>query len=159
MKGSALLLICMAMLTIPGSAHALPINTNFAIFVPNGPDPDDVEDVGVLSFKLDSDLGAAGCRYGYVWKGATPGALVAACFLDEEKTHDHASCMANIQIAFDTLITKPPRFACKAIDGFGQQREFLLLVALESADPAEIIGMVQWTAASTLVSTFVAKQS
>lgn len=157
MKGLALFLTCAAMLGVPAPVRALPVDTDFAITVVNGPDPSDGKDVGVLSFKLAEDLGRQGCRYGGGWSGVVPGTIGARCSLDETKTHGHASCVANILTAFETLITKPPRVACQGIDGFGQLRDLFLLVGTESADPPAITGLLQWTAAMPIVSAFDAQ--
>jgi hypothetical protein len=157
MKGCSLLLTCAAMLAIPGSARALPVDTNFAFTVVNGPDPHDAKDVGVISFKLDSDVGSMGCRYGGGWNGVVTGTIGARCSLDEMKTHGQASCVVNAQTAFQTLLVKPPRVRCQGIDGFGQLRDLFLLVGLESTEPAGFIGLLQWTAAAPIVSAFAAE--
>jgi hypothetical protein len=159
MKGSALLLTCAVMLGVPASARALPVDTDFAITVMNGPDPNDGKDVGTISFKLATDLGMMGCRYSGGWNGVAPGTIGARCSLDEMKTHGHASCVANIDEAFETLLVKQAGVDCQGIDGFGQLRALFLLVGAESTEPAAFIGLLQWTAAAPFVSAFAAQEA
>lgn len=158
MRRSSLLLTCAVLLTIPASARALPVDTPFTIVVSNGPDPNDAKAVGALSFKLIDDMGRV-CRYAGGWSGAAPNAIVTGCVLEEMKTHGHASCLLNSQDAFDTVILKGPRAGCTGFDVFGQHRDLFLLIGAESADPAGIIGILQWTAAMPIVSAFAAETS
>jgi len=147
------------MVGFPASARALPTGTVFDVVVTDGPDPSDGNNVGTLWFRLASDLGPAGCRYSAAWESLAHGSFVTPCTLDEMKTHGHASCTANSEGAFNTLVVKGSRAACSYLDPWGQQQDLFMLIGAESADPAGIRGVLQWSAAAPLVSAFDASPS
>ena len=156
MRCLPLILLCAGWLAIPGSARALPVDTKLDISILNGPDPQNAHRVGTIAFKYDSDLGDEGCRYSGAWDATFDNYIMARCALDEMKTRGHSSCAANSQVAFMSFLLKPAREACSGVDRFGQHQEIFLMMGIELDTPVGIIGLIQWTAATPILSAFVA---
>ncbi|MFT3768936.1 MAG: hypothetical protein QM820_26140 [Minicystis sp.] len=156
MRSLLLSLMCAASLAIPATVRALPVDTKLDMVILDGPDPLNVNNVGTIGFKLDSDLGDA-CRYAGAWDASFAGTIMARCSLDELKTHGHGSCFANSQVAFSSMLIKDPRASCSGVDRFGQQQDIFLLIGAEMGDLSAIVGIIQWTAALPILSAFEAQ--
>lgn len=155
MKRAWLLLISVAVLSWPRPAAALPGGTVFFVDITNGADPADSITGATFAFELDADTGA-GCRYYGVWDDATSAPFEAECYLTEEKTFGHASCVSNGGRSFDTMLTIDAPFPCSSFDRFGRAHRLFLLVGMERAAPVSVRGLIQWTAATPMLSAFEA---
>jgi hypothetical protein len=144
-------------LSIPGSAAALPTQSVYDVSSPDGPDLSDADELGILLFDLDADTGRS-CRYYLEWSdNVDTEALSVDCYVDEAKTHGASSCVANSQVAVPTILTNDRRFACTGFNTDGVVTPVFMLVAGESAGTGRLDGVIQFTAANTVLYSLSAE--
>jgi hypothetical protein len=142
--------------TSASSAWALPRDTMFEVVLTDGPDPADGTPVGKLYVQLADEVRGA-CRYYGDWDDAAGGAFEVGCWLNERKTHLHTSCFTNSRDAFATLVTMESRYPCWGFDRHARPQQLFMLAGAERADPVGLHGLIQWTAATPVISAFEAR--
>jgi hypothetical protein len=140
----------------PRVAWALPRDALFDVVLTDGPDPGDGTPVGALYFQLADEVRGA-CRYYGDWDDARGGAFEVGCWVSESKVRGHASCSANSQISFPTLVTMESQYPCWGFDRHARPQQLFMLAGAEHADPAGIYGLIQWSAAAPVISPFEAR--
>jgi len=138
-------------LSLPGRALALPTQLVYDILSPDGPDLGDANELGLLFFDLDADLGKA-CRYYMEWtNNLGDEALSVDCYLAEAKTHGASSCVANSGALVPTVITNDRSLPCTGFNTNGVISPVFLLLAGESHTTGKLDGIIQFTAANTVL--------
>ncbi len=157
MKALVLSALVAGVLSLSGPARALPTQSVFDVQILDGPDTSDGTDLGLLIFDLDADTGRA-CRYYMEWSSnLDDSALSLSCYVDEAKTHGHASCFANSDVAFPTLLTNVRGLPCAGFDGSGMMARVFLLSAVETDVAGHFEGVIQFTAASAALDAIDAE--
>ncbi|MFT3765291.1 MAG: hypothetical protein QM820_07220 [Minicystis sp.] len=124
--------------------------------IPDGPDFSNGTSVGTIYFELDAEERGS-CRYYGAWDDASSGTFETACYVAESKTRGHGSCSANSRTSFGTMVALDGRFPCWGFDTFARPTQLFMLAGIELPDPGGVIGMIQWTAATPMVSPFHAQ--
>jgi hypothetical protein len=154
MKALVLSAVVAACTAVPaGHAFGLPTQIAFNAFLADGPDLSDATDVGVLLFDLDADTGKT-CRYYMEWLNENDVPLSLDCFVEEAKTHGSASCVADASAAVDTVIARDPLFSCSGWASNGQVSPMFQFVLGESADTADLNGVVLFSPADPFLYGF-----
>lgn len=135
-------------------ANALPTQLVYDITMPNGPDPSNASEIGIMIFALDADVCGA-CRYFAEWNSNfDEHALSTNCYLNEAKVHGAASCLRNSTRSFPTLITVDPALGCSGFDGGGQPQSIFLIVAGENGPSGDFSGLIQYSPAAPFLMSF-----
>jgi hypothetical protein len=156
MKPLSLACLAVCALSVPGRALALPTQTPYNVMFPDGTDLSDADDVGVMLFDLDADTGRA-CRYSTEWVDDTDDpSLSISCYLDELKVQGAASCVVNSSVVVPTILRNDPELPCYAWNAATVSPVFLF-VAGESPVTGDVTGVLQYTAASAFLTSFLAE--
>jgi hypothetical protein len=151
-----ILSVCAAIACGLRTAWAMPSQTVLDVVIPDGPDPVNDTKVGTLYFELDAEM-ADRCRYYGAWDDGASNTFEAECYMSENKAFRHRTCAGNSRAWFQTMVTLDARLPCVGFDTFGQHQRLFVLTAIELTTPAGMLGIIQWSAATPLVSPFVAQ--
>lgn len=144
MKKLLVSLLGAAALAIPASAHALPTNVVYNVFIANG--PVDLP-AGQMIFDLDADLPAyRQCRYYVEWDNAAYLPISADGFVVEYKTHGSASCLLNAFYPVHSVVTADPHYPFYGFDRFAQYRAVSIFTVGEDGENAEMNGIIAYAA-------------
>jgi hypothetical protein len=138
-------------LSFPGPARALPTQLVYDILSPDGPDLSNANELGLLFFDLDADLGKS-CRYYMEWTdNLDREALSVDCYINEAKTHGATSCVANSGALVPTVLINDRSLPCTGFNTNGVISSVFLLIAGESYTTGKLDGIIQFTAANTVL--------
>jgi hypothetical protein len=156
MKRLGLSLIFCAASAAPFEARALPSEPSFTLSIMDGPDPADATKVAKIRFRVVEDVGPA-CRYAAGWQGLYDTAYSTSCSVDELKTHGHASCWKNGEIAFPTVIVKPSRSRCSGFDTMARTLDIAALVGVVLHEEPRVVGLLLFAGGGPFVYAFEAE--
>jgi len=138
-------------ISIVAPARALPTQSVYNVSSPDGPDASNASELGILIFDLDADTGRA-CRYYMEWSdNIDTSALSVDCYVEEAKTHGASSCVRNSTVAFSTVLTNDRKRGCTGFNTNGVTAPVFRLVVGESVGTGHLDGLIQFTAASTVL--------
>ncbi|APR87476.1 hypothetical protein A7982_12825 [Minicystis rosea] len=129
----------------------MPSQTVLDVIIPNGPDPVNEIKVGTLYFEVDAEMSDR-CRYYGVWDDGVSNTYEAECYIREDKAFRHRTCNGNSRAWFQTMVSLDARLPCLGFDRFGQNQRLFMMVAIELPTPAGLMGIIQWTPATPMVS-------
>lgn len=146
-------LSCLACSLLASGAEALPTGAAFDAFLESGPyDPAIL--VGKLRFVFDSEIAGGACRYVTEWQTTTGLTTVGQCYLDEATWLTHTSCVQNAAGPMEGIVVLAPGQDCTGMDGEAQPTRIFQLMLGERATDATMEGILQYTAASSVLYGF-----
>jgi hypothetical protein len=146
-------LSCLACSLLVSSAEALPTGAAFDAFLEGAPTSPAIL-VGKLRFLFDSQVAGGACRYVTEWQNETGFVTVGQCYLDEATWLAHTSCVENAAGPMQGIVVLAPGQTCTGIDGESQPASIFQLVLAERPTDGSLEGILQYSAASTLVYGF-----
>ncbi len=136
----------LASLLAAARADALPAGVPYDASLDGSP-------VGTLRFQLEAEVPGGACRYDVAWD-AGYGVFAEQCTLDEATWLGHGSCPENAQGPLTSLVVLAPGQDCQGFDDNGQVNPVFLVLLGEAGSTGVLQGLIQFTAATQMVSAF-----
>ena len=106
-----------------------------------------------MRFELEAQVTGGACRYDVAWD-AGYGVFEEQCSLDEATWMGHGSCVENAQVPLTSLVVLAPGQDCQGFDENRQVNPVFLVLLGEAGGTGVLQGIIQFTAATQMVSAF-----